>query len=130
MSHRVRFWRATGLAALLTLGLAAPAHAITVLSSTPLLANASDSILCVITNQHPFAIDVSIQVVDATSGLLIDEDSATLLPGRSTFNGVGGGGFAYCRFTGNFNRAYVRASVQIRSGLSTIAVAPAQQVGE
>ena len=130
MSHRVRLWSSMCGAALLTLGLAAPAQAITVLTSTPLFANAADTIHCVITNQHPFPIGVSIEVVDASSGAVVDEDSANLSPGQSTFNGIGGGGFAYCRFTGNFNRAYVRASIQIRSGTSTIAVAPAQQVGE
>jgi hypothetical protein len=130
MSHRVRFWSSICFAALLTLGLAAPAHAITVLTSTPLSANAADSILCAITNQHPFPISVSIEAIDASTGALIDADSPTLAPGQSTFNGIGGGGFVYCRFTGNFNRGYVRASIQIRSGGSTIAVAPAQQVGD
>jgi hypothetical protein len=129
MSSHIRFWSLCA-AACLTLGLAAPAHAITVLSSTPLFANAGDSVLCVITNQHPFPITVSIEAIDGASGALIDEDTATLARGQSTFNGIGGGGFIYCKFTGNFNRGYVRASIQIRSGDSTIAVAPAQQVGE
>jgi len=124
MSARIGFWSSIALAALLSLGLAASAHALTTLVSPNVSAAPGDFVVCNIVNAGTKAIAVTIQIVEQ-SGDVSFEDEITVPPGEarilSAFNQI-----ASCRFIGGFSKTLVRASIDVFSDNRTIAVAVAE----
>ena len=75
-------------------------------------------------------ITVTFQVINFL-GLVLDTSDRTVVSGGFDIGVLDGPAFAYCKFTGNFNRGFVRASAQlVQPGGPTLLVVPAQAVGE
>ena len=126
-----KFFTSVGLAVLMLFGMAVPVHAITTLTSTPLFVPNGQALLCAITTYGPAVITITIQVLNA-AGNVLDSGSDSISPGAIAV-AVNPGPLtpAYCKFTGNFNRGFVRASAaQIRNNGATLVVVPAQAVGQ
>jgi hypothetical protein len=130
MNRAKKFFTSLSLAVLLLFGLTVPAHAITTLTSSLLFITSVQSVVCSIINVGPHPITVTIQVLNG-AGAVLDDGTANSLPaGAAATLGDAGPGTTYCKFTGNFNRGFVRANAQVVEGLTTISVVPAQAVGE
>jgi hypothetical protein len=111
---------------MLSLGVAAPAHAVTLVSPV-LSALGGDIAACRIVNIGTSQIAVKIQLVAGT-GVLLQEDFKVAPGGSDTVLGdeFSGGSF-YCRFIGTFNKALVRASISlVDTGFRTRLLAPAE----
>jgi hypothetical protein len=130
MNRGKKFFTSVGLAALLLFGLTAPAHALTTLISSALFVGSGQFLVCTIVNAGPAPITVTRQVISLV-GNVLTETTSTILPGDvGLLNDTGPLVGVYCKFTGNFNRGFVRANLQTTDNLATIAVVPAQAVGE
>jgi hypothetical protein len=124
--NRAKFYPSVSLAVVLLLGMTAPAHAITTLTSSPLVVTTGEFLVCALTNVGPADITVTSKAIGLDGVGLID-NSNTVPPGQVALIAYPGPlSRAYCMFTGNFNRGVVRANAQV----GAISVAPAQAVGE
>jgi hypothetical protein len=129
-----KFLVSVSLAVLLLFGLTGPAHA-TTLTSSPLNAVDGQAFGCAITNAGLAPITVTIQIVSRT-GAVLQEFVSDVDPGEteSLFRGANSNTIlfrSYCKFTGDFNRRFVRANAQVVGEfLATLVVVPAQAVGE
>ena len=85
--------------------------------------------VCAITNVGPHPITVTIEVIDL---MALCWTMVVFYPSwRGSFlSELGPVSLVYCKFTGNFNRGFVRANAQIQDNGTTISVVPAQAVGE
>ena len=126
MNARIGFWSPLALAATLSLGLAAPAHAVP-LATPELSVLGSDTAVCRIVNLGTGPITVKIQLV--ALGGVAREDTVTVPPGdREALAGDGfSTGGAHCRFIGTFTKANVRGSIDlVDPSFRTLVIAPAQ----
>ena len=133
MNRGKKFFTPVSLAVLLFFGLTVPAHALTTLTSSPLHVGDGLSIHCAIANVGPHPITVTVQVINSVGTVVKEQEDAptSISPGHAGSLGEPGPiTLAYCKFTGNFFRAFVRANAQIRDGGATISVVPAQALGE
>lgn len=131
--NRAKFYTPVSLAVLLFFGMAVPAHAITTLTSSPLFVGNGLAVICAIANVGPHPITVTVQVINVL-GAVVKEADGSFSPGQAGSLGESGPlDSAYCKFTGNFKRGFVRANAQIvdsNGNGTTISVVPAQAVGE
>ena len=132
MNRGKAFFTSVGLAVLLLFGMAVPAHALTTLTSTPVWA-VFDRIFPLRHHERRSFRNHGHHSDGRSDGVVIQEEVEVVGPGEFAVRRPGwyqSWGF-YCKFTGNFNRGFVRASAQVfQLGVGTIAVAPAQAVGE
>ena len=129
MTAQARFWSSIALAAPLALGLAAPAHAETVLATPGITAPIGDSLRCRIVNVGTKPIKVDIELVYGSGSIYHQE--VVVPPSGLRTTGIYNLSVevdGYCRFIGNFTRALVRASIEKYSASagSMVVVAPAQ----
>jgi len=115
--------KAVFLAALFSGVVAHGAHATTLVS--PYVAvSFGDGVGCLIVNVGTKDITAKIEVV-SINGTVLQQGDPVVAPGRAEFVYAYGIVTAHCRFTGDFSKKKVRASVDVYSGGRTIAVAPA-----
>jgi hypothetical protein len=97
------------------------------LASPELSVLGDDEAVCRIVNVGTTLITVKIQLLAQTT--VVSEENEKVPPGSSAI--VTGSGFTsggmYCRFTGTFNKALVRASIDLVNAdtFRTIVIAPA-----
>jgi hypothetical protein len=99
----------------MVLGAAVPADAASV-AVTPMLTIAQfDSVSCRIVNTGTAAITVRIELRDENGDDYFDDEGVVVPPGTMKSRGVYVPYVihAYCRFSGAFNKAYVRASINV-----------------
>lgn len=125
MSARSGSWGPLALAAFLSLSLAFPAHAATKLVTPNLSAAAQDALFCRITNVGTKPIAVTIQIV-GLGGFLVTEEDFVLSPDDTAFEAFSGPLAAFCRFLGTFNKAVVRASIDVFSAGRSLVALPAE----
>ena len=128
MKARAWFFSALALIAFLAAGVA-PAHAETVMATPPLSVGFGTSLQCRIVNLGTRPIAVSVAAID-TSGHTIFHYDVTVEDGAvQTFGQFSTGTVnAYCRFSGAFSKALVRASIENYSGsdAKSLLIVPAQ----
>jgi len=115
MIARARPWRSLALVALLVLGAAPSAHAATVLVSPAITAPQGDSVGCRIVNTGTANITVRIQLMQPDGDDYFTDNNIVVRPGQVWTSGVLAFPqiHAYCKFSGAFNRAYVRAAIHV-----------------
>ena len=134
--NRAKFYTSVVLTVFLLFGMTVPAHAITTLTSSPLFITSFGlTILCAIANVGPHPITVTVAVIHSDGDVLsslqrtVDPGATFALNFPFSLPDASVHGY-YCKFTGNFNRGFVRANAQVFDNAQTIAVVPAQAVGE
>jgi hypothetical protein len=80
------------------------------------VAGNSQLFACAITNVGPQPITVTIQILNTLGAVVDSQDSIIIGPGQADSLAKGGPVSAYCEFTGNFNRGFVRATSSSRFG--------------
>ena len=134
MRHRTRLWcsmRSIALAAALGLVVAAPAAAVeTVLVTPSVIAASIDTTYCRIVNASTRTITVRIEHLGVSGGHYGD-DFVEVPPGSVGIRAPFVTGITmnvHCRFTGDFVKTGVRASIDIRAGTTnrSVVVAPAR----
>lgn len=131
MTAQARLWTPIVLVASLALGLAAPAYAETVLITPSVTAMLGDTVRCRIVNVGTRAITMGVELLAPSGGAFLADDVVVVQAGTVGSRGmvvVDAAIDAHCRFVGNFNKALVRASIDIHAGATarTAVVAPAQ----
>jgi hypothetical protein len=129
MTARARFLSALAPVAILALGVAAPAHAETVVATPPLSVGAGTSLQCRIVNLGTRPIAASVAAIDTSGHPIFAED--VIVPARAvqTVGQLSIGTLnAYCRFAGAFSKALVRASIENYNGseAKSLLIVPAQ----
>ena len=114
MTARARLWSSLALVPLLVLGAAAAAHA-TVLVSPAITAPQGDSVGCRIVNTGTANITVQIALMQPNGDDYFTDNNVVVRPGHMWNSGVIAFPtiHAYCKFSGAFNKAYVRASIHV-----------------
>ena len=114
MTTRIRLWITIALLAPMVLAAAPAAHAITVLVTPMITVPKGDSVGCRIVNTGIAPITVRIELLKPDGDDYFTDDGVVVRPGRAHNNSAviaSATLHAYCRFSGNFNKAYVRASI-------------------
>ena len=133
MTHKARLWSSLALAGSLVLGLAAeaPAAAATTVLVTPSVTAAPiDTTYCRVVNVGTRTITVRIEHL-GVKGTWYGDDFLDVAPGTVGIKApfvVGISMNVHCRFSGDFLKTEVRASIDIKSGTTnrSVVVAPAR----
>ena len=133
MTNRTRLWKSLALTGWLALGLAseAPAAAATTVLVTPSVTAAPiDTTYCRVVNVGTRTITVRIEHL-GVKGTWYGDDFLDVAPGTVGIKApfvVGISMNVHCRFSGDFLKTEVRASIDIKSGTTnrSVVVAPAR----
>jgi hypothetical protein len=117
--------RSLRFAPILVLVLTTSAHALTTLVTPEVDAGTQDVVFCRVVNEGQKAVTVRTEIV-LNNNADVNDFTEPVAPGQSESLTVAGPVSARCRFSGSFSRRTVRGSIDLKTDVRTILVAPAQ----